>query len=243
MTVPSTDGRNWQRGRREAPILPEVLYVLWERRLLVVGVVLALVLVAAMFGLRGERLYTAEASVSVTPQEGSITGEAPETFVDDVLAAVTAQGFLQDVMREAQWTGGPGEFQDRFDVERYEESDGASGLRVRFSGSSAEEAARSANAYADVFVSRVERLNDSRLAGGALAADARVEEYASAESGVNYRLLLLAVAATVAGVLVGGTAAMVLESRTRSWRNVRDAELTLRAPVLGVIPDYSSEEV
>ena len=33
---------------------------------------------------------------------------------------------------------------------------------------------------------------------------------------------------------------MLLEGRARSWRDARDAELTLRAPVLGVIPDYSS---
>lgn len=240
--MPSTNRRNWQRGRGEDPILPEVLYVLWERRLLVVGAVLVLVLVAAVFGLRGERLYTAEASVSVRPQEGPGTGEAPETFVDDVLAAVTAHDFLRNVMREARWTEGPNEFRERFDVERYEEPGGATGLRVRFSGSSAEEAARSANAYANVFVDRVEKLNDSRLAGGALAADASVDKYASTESGVNYRLFFFAIAATVAGILVGGTAAMLLESRTRSWRDVRDAELTLRAPVLGVIPDYSSED-
>ena len=240
--MPSTNRRGWQRGRGEDPILPEVLHVLWERRLLVIGAVLALVLVAAVFGLRADRLYTAEASVRVTPQEGAGNGEDPEVFVEVVLAEVTAQDFLREVMREAGWAEGPEEFRERFDVERYEGSDGASGLRVRFSGSSAEEAARSANAYAEVFVERVERLNDQRLAGGTLAADAGVEEYASPESGTNYRLLLLAVAATVAGVLVGGAVALLLESRTRSWRDARDAELTLRAPVLGIIPDYSPEE-
>ncbi len=238
----STNRRGWQRGRGEDPILPEVLHVLWERRLLVVGAVLALVFVAAVFGLRPDRLYTAEASVSVTPREGVGTGDDPEAFVEEVLAGVTARDFLRDVMREAGWTEGPEEFRERFDVERHQDSDGASGLRVRFSGSSAEEASRSANAYAEVFVERVQRLNDRRLAGGSLAADARVEKYASPESGANYHLLLLAVAAMVAGVIVGGTAALLLESRTRSWRDARDAELTLRAPVLGVIPDYSSEE-
>jgi hypothetical protein len=240
--VPSTEGQGWQRRRGEAPILPEVLHVLWERRLLVAGFVLALVLVAAVFALRGERLYTAEASVSVRPQGGPGTAADPEAFVQEVLGEVTAGDFLHDVMREAGWTEGPEEFRERFDVERYDGSGGASGLRVRFSGSSAEEAARSANAYAEVFVDRVGQLNDRRLAGGALAAEASVEEYASLESGVNYRMLLLAVAATIAGVLAGGTAAMLLESRTRSWRDAHDAELTLRAPVLGVIPDYSSKE-
>jgi hypothetical protein len=43
-------------------------------------------------------------------------------------------------------------------------------------------------------------------------------------------------------VVLGGAAALLIEDRTRSWRDARDAELTLRAPVLGVIPDYSSVE-
>lgn len=240
--MPSTNRRGWQRGRGEDPILPEVLHVLWERRLLVAGVVLGLVLVAAVFGLRAERLYTAEATVSVRPQEGPGTDENPDVFMEDVIAAVTARDFPRDVMREAGWTDRPEDFWKRIDVERYQGVNGAGGLRVRFSGSSAEEAARSANAYAEVFVARVQQLNDRRLAGGALAAEASVEEYASAQSGANYRLLFLAVAATIAGVLVGGTAAMLLESRTHSWRDAHDAELTLRAPVLGVIPDYSAEE-
>jgi len=240
--VPSTNGPGWQRQRGEDPVLPEVLHVLWERRLLVIGVVLVLVLVSAVFGLREQRFYTAEATVSFQPREGSGAGENPEAFVEGVLGAVTERGFLQDVMREADWTDGPEKFGERLDVERYDGANGASGLRVRFSGANAAEATRSANAYADIFVARVEQLNDRRLAGGTLAAEASVEEYASPESWASPRPFVLAAAAIVAGVIVGGAAALLLESRARSWRNAHDAELTLRAPVLGVIPDYSSEE-
>ncbi|MDQ3636980.1 MAG: hypothetical protein M3426_03150, partial [Actinomycetota bacterium] len=185
---------------------------------------------------------TAEATVSFQPREGSRAGENPEAFVEGVLGAVTERGFLQDVMREADWTDGPEKFGERLDVERYDGANGASGLRVRFSGANAAEATRSANAYADIFVARVEQLNDRRLAGGTLAAEASVEEYASPESWASPRPFVLAAAAIVAGVIVGGAAALLLESRARSWRNAHDAELTLRAPVLGVIPDYSSEE-
>lgn len=204
--------------------------------------VLVLVLASAVFGLREQRFYTAEATVSFQPREGSRAGEDPEAFVEGVLGAVTARGFLRDVMREADWADGPEKFGERLDVERYDGANGASGLRVRFSGANAVEATRSANAYADVFVARVEQLNDRRLAGGTLAADASVEEYASPEGWASPRPFVLAAAAIVAGVIVGGAAALLLESRARSWRNARDAELTLRAPVLGVIPDYSSEE-
>ncbi len=41
---------------------------------------------------------------------------------------------------------------------------------------------------------------------------------------------------------MGGSVTLALESRTRKWRGAKDAELTLRAPVLGVIPDYHLEE-
>ncbi|HEX5974987.1 MAG TPA: hypothetical protein VFY57_07495, partial [Rubrobacteraceae bacterium] len=76
------------------------------------------------------------------------------------------------------------------------------------------------------------------LSGGTLAADAVVEHRAAPPS--SLRLLLYAAAAVVAGILAGGAGALLLEGRARSWRGAHDAELTLRAPVLGVIPDYSS---
>ncbi len=35
----------------------------------------------------------------------------------------------------------------------------------------------------------------------------------------------------------------MLESRARRWRGSKDAELTLRAPVLGVIPYYPADSL
>jgi capsular polysaccharide biosynthesis protein len=94
-----------------------------------------------------------------------------------------------------------------------------------------------------LFVERVESLNDQRLAGGALAADARLERRASApESASGPGPLLYALVAVAAGMLLGGGIALLLESRANNWRDARDAELTLRAPVLGVIPEYPSGE-
>ncbi|MDQ4106157.1 MAG: hypothetical protein M3157_03155, partial [Actinomycetota bacterium] len=55
------------------------------------------------------------------------------------------------------------------------------------------------------------------------------------------RPLLYALLAAGAGLLAGGAGALLLENRTRSWRGARDAELTLRVPVLGIIPEYSPE--
>ena len=59
--------------------------------------------------------------------------------------------------------------------------------------------------------------------------------------GYSPRPLIYAAVAAVAGLLIGGAAALVLEGRASGWRGVRDAELTLRVPVLGAIPDYSSK--
>jgi capsular polysaccharide biosynthesis protein len=146
---------------------------------------------------------------------------------------------MQEVSRRAGWKSNLKEFRDRLDFETVVRGDETEML-VRFSGSGPEQAARAANAYADLFVGRVERLNDDRLAGGALAADAVVEHRAVPPEGSSPRLLLYAAAAVAAGVLAGGAGALLLEGRARSWRDARDAELTLRAPVLGVIPDYSS---
>ncbi len=234
----SINGQNWQREQRDELSLSEVLYVLWERRLLVAGAVLILVLAAALFSMFQEPVYTAEATVIVQPRAEPGGGES-DAFMEDVLVVVATDELMRDVRREADWGGEPGEFQDRLAVTR----DGGYGLRVRFSGSEPEEAARAANAYATLFVQRVERLNDERLAGGTLAADASVERRAVPPGNwPKLRPLLYAVAAISTGVFLGGAAALLLEGRTRRWRDARDAELTLRAPVLGVIPDYSSIE-
>jgi capsular polysaccharide biosynthesis protein len=140
-------------------------------------------------------------------------------------------------MRRAGWETASREFKDRLDFETMTQGD-ETGMLVRFTASDPEQAARAANAYAELFVERVEQLNEDRLAGGTLAADAVVERRAVPPS--SLRLLLYAAAAVAAGVLAGGAGALLLEGRARSWRGARDAELTLRAPVLGVIPDYSS---
>jgi len=236
--VRSISRSGWQRERRDDLPLSEILHILWGRRLLVVGIVLSLVLLALLFGLSREPVYTAEAVVSIEPRERLVNDQEKEAFVEEVRGTVVAtDGFIQEVMRRAGWKTAPREFKDRLDFETMTQGY-KTGMLVRFSASDPEQAARAANAYAELFVERVERLNEDRLAGGTLAADAVVERRAIPPS--SLRLLLYAAAAVATGVLAGGAGALLLEGRARSWRGARDAELTLRAPVLGVIPDYSS---
>jgi capsular polysaccharide biosynthesis protein len=236
--VRSISRRGWQRERRDDLPLSEILHILWGRRLLVVGIVLLLVLLALLFGLSREPVYTAEAVVSIEPRERLVNDQEKEAFVEEVRGTVVAtDGFIQEVMRRARWETASREFKDRLDFETMAQGD-ETGMLVRFSASDPGQAARAANAYAELFVERVERLNEDRLAGGTLAADAVVEHRAVPPS--SLRLLLYAAAAVAAGVLAGGAGELLLEGRARSWRGARDAELTLRAPVLGVIPDYSS---
>ncbi len=211
--------------------------------MLVAASMLILVIAALLFGLSREPVYTAEAVVSIEPRERLSSEGEREAFLQEVVGAVATEDLLREVMRQAGWEEGLAEFRERLEVAKSPARDGELGLRVRFSGSGSEQASRAANAYAEHFVDRVERLNDERLAGGALAADASIERRAAPMSeGVGLRLLLYAVAATGVGVLLGGAGALLLEGRARIWRDARDAELTLRAPVIGVIPDYSSIE-
>jgi capsular polysaccharide biosynthesis protein len=211
--------------------------------LLVAASMLILLIAALLYGLSSEPVYTAEAVVSIEPRERLSSEGEREAFLQEVVGAVATEDLLRDVMRRAGWEEGLAEFRERLEVTKSPAQDGELGLRVRFSGSGSEQATRAANAYAGLFVDRVERLNDERLAGGALAADARMERRAvPMPAGVGLRLLFYALAATGVGVVAGGAAALLLEGRARIWRDARDAELTLRAPVLGVIPDYSSVE-
>jgi hypothetical protein len=212
--------------------------------LLVAGSMLILVIAALLFGLSREPVYTAEAVVKIEPRERLSGDGEREAFLQGVVGAVATEDLLRDVMRQAGWEEGLAEFRERLEVAKAPAEDGGLGLRVRFSGSGSEQATRAANAYAELFVDRVERLNDERLAGGALAADASMERRAvpMPERVGLLRLLVYAVAATGVGVVAGGAGALLLEGRARIWRDARDAELTLRAPVLGIIPDYSSIE-
>lgn len=235
--------RGWQRARRNDLALPEILYVLWGRRRLLFTTVLLLVVVGLALGLLRERAYTAEAVVMIEPRQ-EIPAEDIEPFLRDVEGAVTSsEDFIADVRREADWTGEPGEFASGLDVQSMVGDTGTPMLRVRFEGEGAEEAARAANAYAVLFAKRVDLLNDRQLAGGAIAANARVSQKASPSASLpSAGPLVYAAGAVGVGILIGGGLALLLESRARNWRDARDAELTLRAPVLGVIPEYSSVE-
>lgn len=235
---------DWRRERRNGLGLPQLLNALWGRRMLVATVVGVLALAAVIYGLLREPAYTAEAVVNVEPQGESSDPENAESFMDEVVGAVATDEMLEEVAREAGYRDGIPELRERLEVQTTDPQDGGPGsLLVTFPGEDPAEAARTANAYATLFVERVEKLNDQRIAGGALDAEAAIASRAEPpRSGSWGRVALYAAGAVAGGVLAGGTAALALDGRVRSWRGARDAELTLRAPVIGVIPDYETAE-
>jgi capsular polysaccharide biosynthesis protein len=237
--VTSTSGRGWRDKAREDPSLSEILYVLQRRRLLIVGVVLVLAGIALLFGLFREPVYTAEAKVSVRPQV-KLDDEAMLAFLEEVRGAVVTQEMLSEVRRRAGWEGEPKAFSERLDPRTVADSDGGPGLQIRFHGDDPGQAALAANAYAELFVEGVEDLGNRPLADGVPVAEAVVEQKAL-PGDYSPRPLIYAAIAAGAGLLIGGAAALILEGRASGWRGVRDAELTLRVPVLGTIPDYSSK--
>ena len=99
-----------------------------------------------------------------------------------------------------------------------------------------------ANEYARAFAERAQELNEHRLAGGTLGAEVRVARDAVPPRPWAGRPLLYGILACFVGLLLGGVMALALEGRTRRWRGAKDGELTLRAPVLGVIPDHRPEK-
>ncbi|CAN5685256.1 N/A [soil metagenome] len=236
----STSGRGWQGEARDDTPLSEVLYILQRRSLLVVGVVLVLAGIALLFGLIREPVYTAEAKVGIRPQEEVEGEEARLAFLEEVRGAVVTKEMLSEVRRRAGWEATPKAFSERLDPRTVVNTDGGSGLQIRFSANEPGQAARAANAYAELFVEGVENLGDRSLADGVPVAAAVIEQRA-VPGGYSPRPLIYAAIAAGAGLLIGGAAALILEGRASGWRGVRDAELTLRVPVLGAIPDYSSK--
>lgn len=232
--------QGWQRGQRDDLTLLEVWHVLRSRWRLVLGTVVVFVLASVAYSLHQEPVYIAEATIAVTSQ-GEEVGivQNTESFLQEVEGAVSTDEMLAEAMRHAGWEG-ERSFEQRLEVRQFVRQDGQ-GFEVRFSAPEPQEAARVANAYATLFVERVGQLND-RLAGGSLAAAADVESRAAVpDHPSSPRPLLYALLAGGAGLLAGGAGALLLERRTRSWRGARDAELTLRVPVLGAIPEYSPE--
>ncbi len=239
----STDRRGWQSGSRDATSLAEVLHVLKGRRLLVVGAVLVLAGVALFFGLFREPAYTAEAVVGFAPRQTPDDENARQAFAQEVFSAVTSPGgFSEGVKERAAWRGTPEEFRDRLDPGLSASGGGGMEMRVAFSGREPEEAARVANAYAQMFALEAGRLGEGQLSGGTGVAESRVTRRAAPFEGSGPPALLYAALAAGVGLLIGGGVALSLEGRAGGWRDVRDAEMTLRAPVLGAIPDYSPAE-
>jgi hypothetical protein len=229
--------QGWQRQQRDDLTLSEVGYVLWKRRVLVASCMLPFLAVALLYVLSREPVYVAEATLSVHLDEGV---GAVGNFDEDLSRlrdSAAMSGLIEEAAGRAGWRAGGRDFNERLEWESVNNGQ----VKVRFSAPTPEEAARAANAYAEVFVKRVREL-EGRLAGETIAMNVEVEEAAEPpgwQSGPN--VFLVALAAGTGGLLVGGIGALFLEGRARRWSGSKDAELTLRAPVLGVIPHYPED--
>jgi capsular polysaccharide biosynthesis protein len=229
--------QGWQRGQRDDLTLSEAGHILWERRMLVTSCALLFLAVALLYGLYREPAYTAEATLSMRLDEGI---GAVGNFEEDpsrLRDSAAMSGLTEEAARRAGWEAGGRDFNERLEWELVNNQE----AKVRFTAPTPEEAARAANAYAETFVQRVRRL-EGRPAGGAVAMGVEVKEAAEPPeqpSGPN--MFLVALATGTGGLLVGGIGALFLESRARRWSGSKDAELTLRAPVLGVIPYYPAD--
>ena len=229
----------WQREQRDDLTLSEARHILWERRWLVAGCTILFLALALLYAFSKEPVYTAEATLSIHSEEGI----APTGNSDEVLARLRDSTVTDRLPEEAALRAGWQSSQSAFNERLYWESSSNDEVKVGFSARTPEEAARAANAYSNVLVERVAEY-EGRLAGGTVAVDVEVEKVAEPPESRSDRNVFLAVAAAgCGGLLVGGIGALFLEGRARQWSGSRDAELTLRAPVLGVIPDFSNDSL
>lgn len=228
--------QGWQREQRDDLALSEARHILWERRWLVAGCTILFLAIALLYIFSKEPVYTAEATLLVRSEEGiAPTGNSNEVLSRLRDSTVTDR-LPEEAARRAGWQSSQSDFNERL----YWGPSNNEEVRVGFSARTPEEAARVANAYSNVLVERVAEF-EGRLAGGTVAVNAEVEKAAEPpESRSDRRVFLAVVAAGCGGLLVGGIGALFLEGRARQWSGSRDAELTLRAPVLGVIPDFSN---
>lgn len=225
--------------QRDGLILLELANMLWGRRALVGGCVLVMTLAAVAVGFFQGATHVAEATISIRPEEEINSDQNPKALAARVMDSVPEPQLSREAMRKAGWRGSIAEFNERLNVEP---APNAREIQVEVSASTPEEASRAANAYAQSFVIRIEDLSRRRLAVGALATEAEVIREAAPSAVSTRGPLLYGAAACAAGLVLGSAGALLSEGRTRKWRGARDAELTLRAPVLGTIPHYGAEE-
>lgn len=215
------------------------MYVIHKRRFLVVGISCFLALCSMVFSLTQKPDHTAEATIGLAPKDKLSADGNRQAFLNTVMGAVDTNKLSREAMREADWKAGTEEFNRHLDVETFATRDGTpGGLLVRFSDPRAKEASRVANIYATLFVNRVKQLGKDRLVGASLNAKAHIEKKAKPPVEEGLRVPIYTAAAAGAGFLIGVMVAMLLEGRVRSWRDARDAEVTLHVPVLGSIPEY-----
>ena len=229
--------QGWQRQQRDDLTLSEVGHVLWERRVLVASCMLLFLAVAFLYVLSREPVYVAEATLSVHLDEGIGTVGNFDEDPSGLRDSPAMGGLVEEAAGKAGWRAGGRDFNERLEWEPVNNGE----VKVRFSAPTPEEAARAANAYAEVFAERAGEL-EGQLAGRAASMDVEVEEAAEPperQSGPN--VFLAALVAGIGGLLIGGIGALFLERRARRWSGSKDAELTLRAPVLGVIPHYPED--
>lgn len=186
--------------------------------------------------------YTAESLVRVQ-DPGENPGQAGMEEVSrerlrEIRIDVGPEEVSRSAMEELGWEGGIEEFEDSLEVGATE----GGTLEVSFSGETPERASEGANAYAEAFVVRVERLDEYRLAGGVLSASAEVAREAQPPREAGIGTLAVGLAALVPGVLAGGVLALMLGGRDRRLWDARDVELTLGARVLGVVPEFGAGE-
>ena len=246
----------WRWEQRDDVTLFELLNALWGRRTLVGSIALALMLSAILLTFFWGPTYVARSALSVTATDGGLGPEDPvvgkadpsaqigaeqssEALINRVRDGVPQAEVSRQTMRQVGWTSGLQEFSERLEME----NDYRAGeIQVSFSAENAGEARRVADEYAEIFVERTKQLNRRGIVGGTLAAEVEVVQKAELFRGRASTQLLYGVAAGFAGLLLGSGVALTLDSGTRRWRGARDAELTLRAPVLGVIPAYVTKK-
>lgn len=209
-----------------------MLHAVRRRALAVACVVLAVSVLAVALGALRSPEHDAEALVQLRERAGA--GEPSRAWLYGVVDDVSSEEVSRAAMDRAGVGGEVEEFERRLDLEPA----GAGDLRVGYSDSSPEDAAAGADAYASAFVERAGELGEGRLAGGTLGVEAEVAREATVPSVAPVpRTLLYGLIGLSAGLLAGTGLALALESRDRRWGDVRDAELALGVPVLGVIPE------
>lgn len=224
--------------------LRELLHTLWKRKWMIIICTLCLTLAGGIYSIYGVApLYQADTTLMVNNAKGLDAGDIAASFdlgsisVSQKLVItygeiVKSRIVLEQVIEKEGLEDTYEQLLSRIDSQPVKATEI---LKITIKDQSPEKAASIANTTAEVFVKEVMRIlkvNNVETIDRAIAIP----------KPINVKIMLNTAIACILGLMLGVFIAFLLEYMDDTIKTPLDAEKNLGLPVIGIIPEFKTEE-